>query len=151
MQLSLVGFVQTADQGFDVRIRLNPLGQDRDQLVLETNDLAVTNFQIQFAQQLAMRPTLEQQGLPHLLRLPQDIVGVTTDDNVDSAEPLGHDSILSIAHVRKQNDNVNPFLLAQPVNFILQLIIPIAHPPIGVSFGIFRGQPAERIGLTHNG
>ena len=86
-QLGRVGRANALDQRRHLGIRLDDVGEDRDQPVAVVGDLAVLDLEVEPGEELAVRARGDQQGLADLDRGRQGVVGVAGQDHVDPRDP----------------------------------------------------------------
>ena len=133
-------------------IGLNEVRKNGQELVAEIADLAVANIKIEHAQKLGIAACIRNQrfaaGILNNDRCRHAIVRVTTKNGIKAANARSQLDIDIHTIMRKQNDNLGPFL-PDLVNNALQLAFLNAKSPVGHHVARI-GNGCIREGLTND-
>jgi hypothetical protein len=127
-ELGLVGAPDLGDYGGHLGIRLNGVGEDRDQAVAIVRDAPVPDIQIEPGEKLAVRARGHQQGPADLEGHRKRVMGVAAQKHVDAFNATRQLAVDVEAVVAQEDDEVGP-ARARLANPLLQDLLLNAEAP----------------------
>ena len=142
-----IGRAQPLDQRRHGAVRLDQVGEYRQQRVADVFQLAFADVEVEHAEEFAVRAGIGDQRLA--ARIGDDngprhgVMGMAAENNVDAGAAAGEFQIDIHAVMRQQHHHVGVLRVAQIVDQFLQLLLADAECPVG--------REAFRMGDRHIG
>ena len=139
-ELRLEGRARFADQRVHVPVGRKQVGEHRQQAVAEIRDLAALDFEVEHAEELAVRPGVGHQrlaaGVVHDHGGRHAVVGVAAEDRVDAAHARRELEVHVHAVVRQQHHRLRAlgarFVHRALQRFFLDAEAPVRHEVLGI-------------------